>query len=91
MPYHVKMFSYVICQHPSCQKTAVSNYSKDTKTLSTHEYCFEHSPIASQIEEYIYEYIKSNDKIVGLNASGISFQNLDFTNKRFYGCNFYGC
>jgi len=91
MPYHILMFSITSCAHPSCQKSALSYYDADKDSLLTHEYCYEHSPKAAEITNSLYEYIASHDKIVGMNASGISFANMDLSGKRFYGCKFLYC
>lgn len=91
MPYHIPMFSISSCAHPSCHKSALSFYDIDTDSLQTHEYCYEHSPKAEIITNSLHEYINTHVKIVGMNASGVSFTNMDLSGKRFYGCKFLNC
>ncbi len=55
------------------------------------DYCYLHTDNKQEIQEKIYDYIRKHDKIIGLNASGFTFENIDFSNKKFYGCSFAYC
>jgi len=72
-------------------KTALSTVDEKGVLRELGEFCFKHDPNPDKTKNAIYEYIKSHDKIVSLNASGLTFANIDLTNKRFYGCCFQHC
>ena len=84
------MFKLNICSNPTCKHNAVS-LIQNGKILDGPGYCIDHCPNKEEIEQAIFEYIRNNDKIVGLNASGLNFYDMDFSGKRFYGCNFQRC
>lgn len=84
------MFSYKKCACPDCSVPAVST-TDNFGNLILSDYCYSHSLNQQEIQERIYDFIRRNDKIVGLNASGLTFENIDFTNKKFYGCTFSNC
>ncbi len=85
------MYSSNICLHPGCMKTALSNFDENGEILEANSYCYKHHPAPEDIKAKIYKYIQEHDKIVGLNANGLTFKNIDLTNKRFYGCCFHHC
>lgn len=75
----------------SCKKVSLSTFDENGNILESRNYCLDHISNPGKAKEDIFNYIKNNDKIVGLNASGLIFSELDLSNKRFYGCNFSNC
>lgn len=55
------------------------------------EFCYKHQPAQQEITARLAEYIRRNEKIVGMNASGATFADMDMSGKKFYGCNFRHC
>lgn len=72
-------------------KIALSTVDDQGVLRETGEFCFKHTPEPEKVKNTIYEYIKTHDKIVSLNASGLTFTNIDLKGKRFYGCCFQHC
>lgn len=85
------MFSLDICSHPNCRKQALTRFTSDGAISEQNGFCLEHSPDSQKDIAAIYGYIKTHDKIIGINMSGIVFENLDFTEKKFYACNMQRC
>ncbi|MCQ2611634.1 MAG: pentapeptide repeat-containing protein [Treponema sp.] len=85
------MFSQNNCLEPGCLHVSLSTFDEDGTIIESSGYCFNHTKDKEKAKEDIYNYIKNHDKIVGLNAAGLTFENIDLTNKRFYGCNFMNC
>ncbi|MCF0242811.1 MAG: pentapeptide repeat-containing protein [Treponema sp.] len=85
------MFLQNKCLVSSCNKVSLSSFDENGNILELRNYCLDHIPNPGKAKEDIFNFIKNNDTIVGLNASGILFSDLDFSNKRFYGCNFTNC
>ena len=85
------MFAQNNCIEPGCSKIALSAFNSSREITENPGYCLEHTPDKEKIKNEIYEYINSHEKIVGLNAAGIVFENIDLTEKKFYGCNFMHC
>ena len=72
-------------------KIALSKIDENGNLTEQGEYCFKHIPDQNKATAEIYDYIKKHDKIVSLNAAGLTFTDIDLTNKRFYGCCFQHC
>ena len=85
------MFSLNTCLEPGCCKNSLSTFNSNGDIIEAAGYCLDHSPDKEGIKQQIYNYINTHDKIVGLDACGLVFENIDLTNKRFYGCNFMHC
>ena len=85
------MFSLNVCSHPECRKQAVTRFDKNSQILQTAGFCLEHDPHAEETVNAIFTYIQNNNKIIGINMSGVRFENIDFTDKKFYGCNLQKC
>lgn len=85
------MFAQNKCLVDSCNKMSLSSFSDEGKLQEIRGFCLDHSPNPGAAKQAILDYIMKNETIVGLNASGLMFQDLDFSNKRFYGCNFSHC
>lgn len=88
------MYLANFCNHPGCQKIALSTFSPDGTILEEPGFCLEHSENPEKVARDIISYIQNNDKIVGLVACYIEFnelEHIDLTDKRFYGCNFMHC
>lgn len=81
------MFTINKCQCPECKKTALSSFN-DNEIIDEPGYCFEHTEDKKAYLAHLKKFIESHDKIVGLNAYGITVQGMDLTDKKFYGCNF---
>ena len=81
------MFTINKCQCPECKKPALSSFN-DNEITDEPGYCFEHTEDKKAYLAHLKKFIESHDKIVGLNAYGITVQGMDLTDKKFYGCNF---
>ncbi len=89
--YNRIMFQQNKCLAEGCKKTSLSVFNYYGELAEGENYCFDHFPNQQKIKDDIYNYINQRQKIVGLNASGITFENIDLTDKRFYGCSFQNC
>lgn len=85
------MFSLNTCNHLGCRKQALTRFNPDGSINTQEHYCQEHDPCNKETIKNIFSYIENNDKIIGLNMCGLTFENMDFTNKKFYGCNMQHC
>ena len=85
------MFTQNRCLVHYCKNNALSTFSEDGEITDERSYCLDHIPNPGKAKEDIYKYITTHDKIVGLKACGLLFENIDLTNKKFYGCNFTNC
>ena len=85
------MFQQNKCMAEGCQKTSLSVFNYYGELADGDSYCFEHFPDQNKIKDDIYNFINQHQKIVGLNANGITFENIDLDDKRFYGCSFQNC
>ena len=85
------MFTLSLCSHPGCTHPAISFISKEGEITDAPYFCIKHIPNLEEYTQTVFNYIKTHKKIVGLNASGLNFNNVDLTDKRFYGCNFQHC
>lgn len=85
------MFEPNNCIHPDCNRIALSHIGADGDIACKPGYCLRHSPDPEAAKDSIYGYIRARQKIVGLNACGLTFTDIDLTDKRFYGCNFQHC
>jgi uncharacterized protein YjbI with pentapeptide repeats len=85
------MYLLNTCLSRSCMKAALSAFDENGCITEVSNYCLEHSQTPALVKESIYRYIQTHDKIVGLTANGITFEDIDLTNKRFYGCSFQHC
>lgn len=59
--------------------------------LISADFCYKHHPEQNKIVERLLNYVKENEKIVGMNASGLTFSGVHLYEKKFYGCNFRYC
>ena len=80
-----------MCSKSGCQKTALSSFDENGELIEGNSFCFDHHPNLTELHSQICRYIETHDKIVGMNASGIHFDDMDFTGKKFYGCNLQHC
>ncbi|BDC96639.1 MULTISPECIES: pentapeptide repeat-containing protein [Treponema] len=85
------MYLMNICKRPECRRSVLSDFDDNGNIRENGDFCFMHHPDQEGITKKLIRYIESHDKIVGLNASGVTFSNVDFTDKKFYGCNFCRC
>ena len=85
------MFVQNKCLVTYCKNNALSTFDQDGNLTEEKSYCLDHIPNPGQIKQQIYEYIKNNDKIIGLNACGLIFKDINLSNKQFFGCNFTPC
>ena len=85
------MFTQNKCLVPYCHNNAISLFDENGNISDEKGYCIDHIPDPGKAKQDIYEYIKNHEKIIGLNASGLIFQDTDVSNKKFYGCNFSHC
>lgn len=96
------MFELNLCKCEKCSKLALSYFDENgelVKDFDLHTkqnnsdfgFCLEHHPEKEKISAQIKKYISQHEKIVGLNASEISFCGDDLNNKKFFCCNFSNC
>ncbi len=85
------MYTFNKCSFPGCNKTALSSFNEQGEIIDKPGYCFEHTEMPEQMLSNMRNYILSHEKIVGLNANGITIDNIDLTNKKLYGCNLQNC
>ena len=85
------MFSLNKCLVHTCNNLALSTFDENGNIINGKNYCLSHIPNPSKIQNEIYNYIKTHDKIVGLNTVGMTFTDIDLTDKKFYGCGFTYC
>ena len=85
------MFTENPCLVRHCRNNALSTFDENGNLTEEKSYCLDHIPDPGKLKQDIYNYIKNNNKIIGLCASGLIFQDIDFSNKEFYGCNFHRC
>ena len=85
------MYSFEKCQHPNCNKTALTLFDADGKPITGENFCFEHSPDKNFVIENINRYLQSHQRIIGINAEGCKIEDCNLSDKRFYGCNFQHC
>ena len=85
------MFSFSKCIHPGCTHFAISDFDSNGNLVEYGSYCYAHTENKDAAQEKFYDYIRSHDKIIGMNASGLTFTNIDFTGKGFFGCDFSNC
>ena len=79
------------CRVRACHNIAVSTFDENGEITENKGYCIDHSPNPGKSKEDILKYIATHEKIVGLNANGMTFSDMDLSNKKFYGCNFQHC
>lgn len=91
MPYTVTMFAMNTCSQPGCHRSALSLFDREGNLIDGNFFCIKHVEYPDLVKESVYKYIRTHHKIVGLNASGLTFADIDLTDKRFYGCNFQNC
>ena len=89
--YNKNMFTQNKCLVHYCRNNALSTFDAEGNITDEKNYCLDHIPDPGLAKSAIYKYISEHEKIVGLNASGILFDNVDFSNKKFFGCNFTNC
>ena len=80
-----------VCNHPGCHHSSLSYIDSQGNLTDRSFFCINHVSDPNEVKNVIYDYIRSHKKIVGLNASGLTFTDIDLTDKRFYGCNFQNC
>lgn len=85
------MFSYEICSKQGCHKLALSRFLPNGEIVGSDSFCLEHHPDIEGFKIDLINYIKNHEKIIGLSAYGLKFENLDFSGKKFYGCNMQHC
>ncbi|MBQ0039852.1 MAG: pentapeptide repeat-containing protein [Treponema sp.] len=81
------MFTSNKCQCPECKNAALSTIKGDD-IVDEPGYCFSHIEDKDAYLEKLKDYIMNHEKIVGLNACGITVHGLDLSGKKFFGCNF---
>ena len=75
------MFSLAMCSKSGCQKTALSSFDENGELIEGNSFCFDHHPNLTGLHSQICHYIETHDKIVGMNASGIHFDNENAINE----------
>lgn len=85
------MFSFNKCLVRACKHLAVSTFDENGEITENKSYCIDHSPNPGKVHADVINYINTHEKIIGLNAAGMTFSNMDFSGKKFYGCDFQHC
>jgi len=85
------MFIQNKCLVGFCTHQALSTFDQNGNLTDEKNYCIDHIPDPGKAREAVYNYIRTHDKIVGINASGMIFSDVDLSNKQFFGCNFSHC
>ena len=71
------MFSLNKCLVRACHNLSISSVDENGQLSTDKCYCLDHSPNPGKLQKDIYLYIMNNDKIVGLNASGMTFMGIE--------------
>ena len=71
------MFTQNRCLVHYCKNNALSTFSEDGEITDERSYCLDHIPNPGKAKEDIYKYFTTHDKIVGLKACGLLFENID--------------
>ena len=58
------------CRHSGCKKLAVSTFDENGNITEGPSYCLEHHPDPYAVKQRVLDYVKSHDKIIGLNMQG---------------------
>lgn len=85
------MFIQNKCLVHFCNNNALSTFDENGNITENKNYCLDHIPDPGKAKDDIYSYILNNEKIIGLNASGLIFTDIDLSKKSFYGCDFTHC
>ncbi|MBO5691277.1 MAG: pentapeptide repeat-containing protein [Spirochaetaceae bacterium] len=85
------MFVTNTCSHPGCHHAGLSYINSEGVLTDMSYFCIKHVENPEEVKNTVYEYIRNHQKIVGLNASGLTFTDIDLSDKRFYGCSFQNC
>lgn len=86
--YIIYMYLFNKCEYPGCHSYAISMVNQEKDSLENSTFCLKHCPSPEDESASIIQYIMSHDKIINLNADGLSLDGLDLGGKKFYGCNF---
>ena len=73
------MFTQNKCLVHYCRNNALSTFDAEGNITDEKNYCLDHIPDPGLAKAEICRYIAEHEKIVGLNASGILFNNVDFS------------
>lgn len=85
------MFTINKCLVNICKNNALSSFDENGNLINGKGYCLDHAPDPGLAQSAILNYIRNNEKIIGLNARGMIFKDIDFSNKKFFGCDFSHC
>ena len=73
------MFSLNTCLEPGCCKNSLSSFNSNGEIIEVPGYCLDHTADKESVKQKIYDYINTHDKIIGLDASGLLFENIEPT------------
>lgn len=85
------MFLNNTCSHPDCKRNSISTIDENGKLIENSLFCYRHIKNPEETKKALLNYIMKNQKIVGLNCSGITFPKSALGGKHFYGCDFSHC
>ena len=85
------MYLYKVCSHSGCPRHPISAVDDNGELVECSDFCFKHTPNPELAMEKLTNYIKTHDKIIGMNIPGITLVGNILADKRFYGCNFSNC
>ena len=74
------MFTLNKCIVRACGNLAVSKIDENDNIVADKGYCLDHTPNPGKVTQDILNYIKNHDKIMGLNATGMTFSGIDRKN-----------
>jgi uncharacterized protein YjbI with pentapeptide repeats len=86
------MFNLKKCGAAGCANPVVC-LSEDAheNVWDFNNFCFLHAPDPERARGIVFDYIRSRDKIVGMNLSYMRFCQKSLSGKKFYGCVFKNC
>mgnify|MGYP004651673241 FL=1 len=85
------MFLNNPCTYPGCKRNSISCIDKNGNLIENSQFCYKHTKEPEKAKNDLLKYISENQKIVGLNCSGITFSKSALGGHRFYGCDFSHC
>ncbi len=85
------MFLFNTCTYPGCKRSSISAIDENGSLIENSGFCYKHTKNPEEAKNALFEYIKSHEKVVGINCAGITFPKFDLGGHRFYGCDFSHC
>ena len=71
------MFTINKCLVNICKNNALSSFDENGNLINGKGYCLDHAPDPGLAQSAILNYIRNNEKIIGLNARGMIFKDIN--------------